>query len=64
VVGDAGLLFDPLDVPAMTESLIRLLQDQPLRRQLIIAGIQRAKGFSWDSAAEATLAELEAAAAP
>jgi len=64
VVGDAGLLFDPLDVPAMTECLIRLLQDQPLRRRLITAGIQRAKGFSWDSAAEATLAELEAAAAP
>ena len=64
VVGDAGLLFDPLDVPAMTESLIRLLQDQPLRRRLIAAGIQRAAAFSWDIAAEATLAELEAAAAP
>jgi glycosyltransferase involved in cell wall biosynthesis len=64
VVGDAGLLFDPLDVPAMTESLIRLLQDQPLRRRLIAAGIQRAAAFSWDIAAKATLAELEAAADP
>jgi len=64
VVGDAGLLFDPLDVPAMTECLIRLLQDQPLRRRLIAAGIQRAAAFSWDIAAEATLAELEAAADP
>lgn len=61
VVGDAGLLFDPRDVPAMTDCLSRLLQDEPLRQRLIAAGTARAKGFTWDAAAEATLAELEAA---
>jgi glycosyltransferase involved in cell wall biosynthesis len=64
VVGEAGLLFDPSDVPAMTECLTRLLRDQPLRQQLIAAGIERAAGFPWEEAAAATLAELEAAAAP
>jgi glycosyltransferase involved in cell wall biosynthesis len=61
VVGDAGLLFDPLAVPAITDCLARLLQDQPLRRRLIAAGIERAAGFTWDKAAKATLDELEAA---
>ncbi|KAA6183168.1 glycosyltransferase family 4 protein [Thiohalocapsa marina] len=63
VVGDAGLLFDPLDVPAMTRSLAQLLQDQALRQRLIAAGLERAAGFTWDKAAAATLEELERAAA-
>ena len=63
VVGDAGLLFDPLDVPAMTDCLLRLLHDQPLRQRLIASGIQRAAKFTWEAAAEATLQELEAAVA-
>jgi glycosyltransferase involved in cell wall biosynthesis len=61
VVGEAGLLFDPLDVPAMTACLRRVLRDEALRRRLIAAGIERAAGFTWDTAAEATLEELEAA---
>jgi len=64
VVGDAGLLFAPLDVPAMTASLTRLLQDQELRQRLIAAGLERASRFTWDAAARAVLEELEAAAAP
>ena len=64
VVGDAGLLFDPLDVPAMTASLTRLLQDQDLRARLITAGVERASRFTWDAAAAGVLEELNAAAAP
>jgi glycosyltransferase involved in cell wall biosynthesis len=63
VVGDAGLLFDPQDVPAMTDCLARLLTDEPLRERMIAAGIERAGRFTWDAAAEATLEELEAAVA-
>jgi len=63
VVGDAGLLFDPRDVPTMTDCLARLLTDEALRERLVAAGIERAAGFTWDAAAEATLAELEAAVA-
>jgi len=61
VVGDAGLLFDPLNVPAMTQCLNRLLQDRSLCQRLITAGIERAALFTWDVAAKATLKELEAA---
>lgn len=63
VVGDAGLLFDPLDVPAMTASLTRLLQDRSLRERLIAAGIARASRFTWDASAKGVLEELETAAA-
>ncbi|WP_295383894.1 glycosyltransferase family 1 protein [uncultured Thiodictyon sp.] len=63
VVGDAGLLFDPLDVPAIAASLARLLQDQELRTRLIAAGLERASHFTWDTAAQGVLEELEAAAA-
>ncbi len=63
VVGDAGLLFDPLDVPAITASLARLLQDQELRTRLIAAGIERASHFTWDKAAQGVREDLEAAAA-
>lgn len=64
VVGDAGLLFDPLNVPAIAASLQRLLQDTDLRDRLIAAGIERAARFTWDAAAQGVLEELEAAAAP
>jgi glycosyltransferase involved in cell wall biosynthesis len=61
VVGDAGLLFDPLDVASMTECLVHLLREEPLRQRLIARGIERAAGFTWDRAAKETLEELEAA---
>ena len=62
VIGEAGLLFDPMDVPALTACLVRLLTDEALRRRLRAAGIERAAGFTWERAARATLEELEAAA--
>ena len=61
VVGDAGLLFDPLDVPAITDALIRVLTDEPLRQRLIAAGLARAPEFTWERATAETLVELEAA---
>lgn len=62
VVGDAGVLFDPLDVTAMTAGLKQVLLDQDLRGRLIALGIERATHFTWDAAAKAVLEELEAAA--
>ncbi|NCA70016.1 MAG: glycosyltransferase family 1 protein [Sphingobacteriia bacterium] len=62
VVGDAGLLFDPLDVPGMATSLARLLQDQTLRERLIAAGLARAADFTWERTARGVLEELAAAA--
>ena len=55
VVGDAGLLFDPGDQVAVTSALRRLLEDDELAGRLRRAGPERARRFSWESTARATL---------
>lgn len=52
VVGDAGLYFDPEDVTAIEECVLRFLKDPELQRQLTTAALPRAAQFSWDRAAE------------
>jgi glycosyltransferase involved in cell wall biosynthesis len=55
VAGEAALYFDPNDAAAITASLTRLLEDAELRRRLSEAGRERARRFSWDATARATL---------
>jgi glycosyltransferase involved in cell wall biosynthesis len=54
VSGDAALLIDPTDAPAMADALNRLIEDSELRNQLILAGKQRAAKFTWRSAVNKT----------
>jgi glycosyltransferase involved in cell wall biosynthesis len=51
VVGDAGLLFDPDDVPEMARQLHRLWTDDELRADLRDRGGKRAAEFSFDHTA-------------
>ena len=53
VVGDAGLLVDPLDVSALAAALERVLSDDQLRARLSVAGSVRARRFSWRASADA-----------
>mgnify|MGYP000878743120 CR=1 FL=1 len=62
IAGDAALLVDPTDVNAIADAMLRLSQDETLRQQLIQAGYQNVKRFSWMKAAGETLAVLEEAA--
>lgn len=55
VVGDAGILVDPEDIEAMTEGLRRLVEDEPLRRELRSKGPERAALFTWDRCVERTI---------
>lgn len=55
VVGDAGLLVDPLNERGIADAILRLLRDQSLRTRLISSGIARAGLFTWRAAAERTL---------
>jgi glycosyltransferase involved in cell wall biosynthesis len=60
VVGEAGLLIDPpFTVDALEESLVRVLTDDVLRERMIERGEQRVKEFSWQSAADRTMAVYE-----
>ena len=51
VVGEAGILFDPVEVDEISTALDRLATDASLRDQLGLAGRQRAALFTWDKSA-------------
>jgi phosphatidylinositol alpha-1,6-mannosyltransferase len=53
VHGETGLLVDPTDSDEVARGLIRLLEDDALRRRLGEAGARRARELSWDRAAAA-----------
>jgi glycosyltransferase involved in cell wall biosynthesis len=55
VVGDAGLIVDPLDVEGLREAIRRVLDDGALRQEMRERGLQRARGFSWSKAAQETV---------
>jgi glycosyltransferase involved in cell wall biosynthesis len=56
VVGDAALLINPEHDEEITVALWRLLTDQPLWDELRAKGLQRAAAFSWERAAQQTMA--------
>jgi len=56
VVGDATLLFDPYNVEEMSASIYKVLTDEQLRNDLVKRGFERVKYFSWEKAAQETLA--------
>ena len=56
VVGDAALLFDPRSPKDLAKAMVRLLRDPDLRGELIHRGHHQAACFSWERAAQETLA--------
>lgn len=64
VAGDAALQFDPGDPGALPAALERITADAGLRERLAAAGPERARQFSWEKAAQLTLAALHDAARP
>lgn len=59
VIGDAGLYFDPYNVDAISNEIIKLFSNEALRRQLSEIAVARAKIFTWDRAAILTMGFLE-----
>jgi glycosyltransferase involved in cell wall biosynthesis len=59
LAGEAAALVDPEDVESIAEGMRRVVCDQGLRQQLIQAGRQRVKDFSWEKCARQTLEVLE-----
>lgn len=51
VLEDNAVFCDPTDVDDMADCLARLLEDDRLRSELIVAGRHRARVFTWDRAA-------------
>lgn len=48
-VGDAGLIFDPLNVVEMSEKMILLLEDHELRKSLAKKGKERVQNFNHEN---------------
>jgi glycosyltransferase involved in cell wall biosynthesis len=62
VVGEAGILVDPEDVPAWSAAILRLLQHPDLAADLARRGPVQAAKFSWERSALETAEVLRRAA--
>lgn len=63
VAGDAALLVDPTSVGEIADATARVLTDEALRQRLIEVGRRRPAEFTWERAAEGTVATWRRAAA-
>ncbi|MGC9350216.1 MAG: glycosyltransferase family 4 protein [Anaerolineae bacterium] len=55
VVGDAALMFEPLNEAALEAALRRIAADDQLREELRARGFKRAQRFSWERVARETM---------
>ncbi len=56
VVGDSGVLIDPHDTDALTNAMLRMIEDAPYRNQLAQKALTRSQLFSWRNCVEKTIA--------
>ncbi|HEY6360069.1 MAG TPA: glycosyltransferase family 1 protein [Vicinamibacterales bacterium] len=56
VLGDAGILLDPLDVNEWAGAIVKVVNDEHMRERMRHAGRARASTFTWERTARATLA--------
>lgn len=56
VVGGAGLLVDPRDVPGLSRAMQETVESPGLREKLCALGLARAEGFTWERCASETVA--------
>lgn len=48
VVGNAGIMVEPHDINALTETMASVLKDKELRRRMSSDGLKRSKMFTWE----------------
>jgi glycosyltransferase involved in cell wall biosynthesis len=61
VVGDAGIMLNPLDIDSICESIENIYSSQDIYKQMSAASISQAKKFSWEKCAEQTIEVYRAA---
>jgi glycosyltransferase involved in cell wall biosynthesis len=61
IAAGAARYFDPLQVDEIAEAMNELLTDRTEAERLALAGIERARGFSWERTARETIASYERA---
>jgi glycosyltransferase involved in cell wall biosynthesis len=63
VVGDTGILIDPLDIDGLREQMLKLRHDENLCKRMGAAALGRSKQFSWAQCAQNTMQVYQAALA-
>jgi len=61
VVGDAGILVDPQNADEIARAMLKVLRDKGLQEEMRKRGLERAKRFTWQEAAEETVRVCEEA---
>ncbi len=61
VVGDSGILVNPLDVNELAEAVWRVISNPELRSEMVRKGLERAKLFTWENTAKKMLEVSEKA---
>lgn len=63
VVGEAGVYFDPFSTDDIAAAIEKTVSDEQLRAQLMSAGFERAKRFSWTKSAQKVVETYESVVA-
>lgn len=61
VVGNAGMLFDPMDADYLSRLIEEVADNEAHRKELAERGLENVKRFSWDKTAEGILRSCEKA---
>jgi len=56
VVGNAGIMVDPYDLAALTQSMLDLYRNESLQKEYGIKALERSKTFTWHQTANLTVA--------
>jgi glycosyltransferase involved in cell wall biosynthesis len=59
VAGNAALLIDPFSIVSIAEAMQKVASDPGLRKNLIVAGQEQRKKFSWEQTANKLWACIE-----
>jgi len=63
IVGDAGVLVNPESPEEIAQAIWLILSDKNFQTQLVGRGLERARRFSWEEAAQKTLAVYQSVSA-
>lgn len=55
VLGNSGLLVDPNNIDELSNSILKILNDKNLKKNLIVSGLMRSSELSWEKTAKQTL---------
>jgi glycosyltransferase involved in cell wall biosynthesis len=56
VAGDAALLVNPLEVDELADAIVTVIEEPDVAESLRAKGFERVKQFTWERAAQETLA--------